>query len=148
MKLFALIGGENEVIGLVKLDDDSMLAQLGGMFAQMVDVTDVTPQPQLGWQFDGQNVVGTSAVKRITKLAMRSRFTFNELVAITSSTNPMIKVLMDNLSTASFIDLSRADTVQGVGLLMQLGLLTPERGAAILSAPVAIHEQYIEGTRT
>lgn len=148
MKLFALIGDANEVVGVVRLHDDAGLGALGDMFAQIIDVTDVTPQPQIGWQFDGQQVVGTSASKRITKLAMRNRFTFNELVAITSSTNPMVRVLMDNLATASFVDLSRADTTQGIGLLMQLGLLTPERGAVILTAPVGMHEQYIEGIKT
>lgn len=144
MKRYALIGGENTVVGLVENPSDEQLQTIAGIYALALDVTDYQPPPQLGWSFNGQVIVGTSPSKKITKLAMRQRFTVNEMLAMmeAANTTPIVKYLMDNLSLATFVDLSRPDTQAGVALLVQLQLLTQERATVILTTPPTALEIY------
>ena len=75
---------------------------------------------------------------RITKLAFRNRFTFAEKVALedAAKTDTEVKVLLDDQASATYIDLSRADTAAGVDLLVSKGLLTQQRRDEILNAPI------------
>lgn len=145
MKRYALIGGENIVVGLVDNPSDEQLQAITGIFALALDVTEQQPPPQLGWAFNGQAIVGTSPSKKITKLAMRQRFTVNEMLAMmeAANTTPIVKYLMDNLALATFVDLSRPDTQAGVALMVQLQLLTQERATAILTTPPTSMEIYL-----
>ena len=144
MKLYALISGENTVSGILQLADDTDIGFLTDRYAQVVDITNSAPLAQLGWTFDGQNVVGTSVSKKITKLAMRQRFTVSEMMGImtASSTIPIVRYLMDNLAIATYVDLARPDTQAGLGILVAYNLVTQERVNAILSTPVSIIEAY------
>ena len=48
-------------------------------------------------------------------------------------------MLLTKQQNSTFIDLTRADTIRGMGLLVLTGLLTPERSAEILTtAPTAV----------
>lgn len=89
----------------------------------------------------------------ITKLAFRNRFTINELIAIelTSIDNPaadlatrqlaaLLRVMQKNQENASYIDLSRTDTQQGVQMMESYGLLAAGRANEILHAPVKTEE--------
>ena len=109
-----------------------------------IHIDGIYPQPQIGWTFDGRLLnppAGFTPSMKITRLAFRERFTFPELVAIQTAqaSNPALQVLEGNLSASTFIDLTRADTIQGVGLLASLGLITPTRANTILTTiPTAI----------
>jgi hypothetical protein len=85
---------------------------------------------------------------KITVLAFRNRFTTNEKIAIdiASIDNPaatmeqrqmaaMLRVNAADLAVATFVDLSRPDTRQGVQLLEQFGIIGPGRAATILDTP-------------
>jgi hypothetical protein len=81
--------------------------------------------------------------KRFTKLEFRNLFTLPERVAIDNfELNPAVtaehkmtlRTLFKDQEAASYIDLERADTQQGVQFLAVAGLLTPARAAEILAA--------------
>lgn len=81
---------------------------------------------------------------KITKLAFRNRFTFAEKVAIETAaeTDPAVRVLLKDQEAATFIDLSRQDTLDGVQLLVTKSLLTAERASEITSATIQPEETY------
>lgn len=146
MKRYALIGGESVVVGIVENVSDAQFEALASVYGQLIEITDVQPQPQLGWSFDGQSIVGTSPSKKITKLAMRQRFTVQEMIGImTASADPnkiIVRYLMDNLATATFVDLSRPDTQAGLQVLVDYGLITADRKNVILTTPPSGLEIY------
>lgn len=85
---------------------------------------------------------------RITVLAFRNRFTQAEKIAIdmASIDNPaatmqqrqlsaMLRVSQADISAATFIDLGRADTRNGVQVLETYGIIGPGRAAVILDTP-------------
>jgi hypothetical protein len=91
--------------------------------------------------------------KRITKVAFRSRFTTAEKVAIelASIDNPAstlqarslaagLRVNMADQRDATYIDLSRADTMAGVQMLETFGLIGVGRASQILNDPIQEHE--------
>lgn len=110
----------------------------------VLDITGMLPEPAVGWVYNGSVLSSPTPSTRISKLALRQRFTFNELVAIktASASNAMVGVLLDNLSVATYIDLGLPATQQGIGLLVQLGLLTSDRATAILTTPPVYSELY------
>lgn len=146
MKLYALISGQNEVTGIVKVEDETQAQLFANIYPQVIDVTDYQPLPQIGWTFDGQTIVGTNHSKKITKLAMRQRFTVSEMLGIMNAVSDpnkiIVRYLMDNLQVATFVDLARTDTQAGLQVLVQYGLLTQDRATAILTAPPTIMEIY------
>lgn len=101
----------------------------------LVDITNEYPTPLVGWVFDGSKLIGPSISTKITRLAMRQRFTITELIGIytAAKTNSFFQVLLDNLSTATFIDLKREDTVAAVNVLVSSGILTSDRALTILN---------------
>ncbi len=80
---------------------------------------------------------------RITKLAFRNRFTFMEKVLIETEAqvDVQVKVVMDDQREATFIDLKREDTIQGVYLLVSKKLITPQRAEEILNNPIQDEER-------
>lgn len=133
------------VVGVVSLEEQD-IHNIAPFFEAVIDVTDLSPQPQIGWAFDGQSIAGTSVSVKITKLAMRQRFTIPELISILSyiNSNPasLVAVLMQNLSVATFVDLARADTRDGIMYLVSIGMLTPERASIILNTVPTQYELY------
>lgn len=93
--------------------------------------------------FTSLNYVGTQPSiypqTAITKGAFRNRFTFAEKVAIKAAeaTDPMLQVLADDQANAAYIDLLDPNTAAGLALLCAKGLLTVERKATILTAPIS-----------
>ena len=79
---------------------------------------------------------------KITRLAFRNRFTFAEKVAIETAakTDVEVKVLLDDQSAATFIDLSRSDTIGGLDLLASKTLITLARKDEILNNPITQEE--------
>jgi len=79
---------------------------------------------------------------KITKLAMRNRFTFAEKVAIqtASESSADLQVYLDDLAVSTYIDLSRSDTIAGVQMLESSGVIATGRASEILTAPVTEEE--------
>ena len=76
--------------------------------------------------------------KRITCLAFLQRFTLAERMAIRAAraADGVVDDFMGMVDAATYIDLDREDTEQGVGYLVTKGHVTAERAEAILTAPV------------
>ena len=92
---------------------------------------------------------------RVTRLAFRNRFTQAEKVMLemASLDNPAgtlaqrqqaasLRVYLADIASASYIDLTRPDTRDGVLALESAGLLATGRAAAVLDSPVVDSEHY------
>jgi hypothetical protein len=91
----------------------------------------------------------------ITRLAFRNRFTQAEkvtieLAALDDPAAPMatrqmaaaLRVYLDDVRVASFVDLQRAETRAGVQQLEAIGLLAPGRASVILDTEPADEEVW------
>ena len=72
--------------------------------------------------------------RRITKLAFRNRFTDLEKLALytAAESSVQLRVYLDDLSAAEFVDLDCPATVAGVQALEQAGIIGAGRAAEIL----------------
>lgn len=142
MKYYALIQ-DFKVFSIVEIETDEQFHQYATRYQAVYDLTDYSPFPEIGTVFDGVKLVAPKH-KRITKLGLRNRFTFTELMGITTAakSNIAVQVLVENMQVATFIDLNREDTVGAFGLLVSAGLLTPERAEFIRTAPISELEKY------
>jgi len=79
----------------------------------------------------------------VTKVAMITRFTDAEFVAILTAAKTDVEVegWYARFSAATTISLDDSRTIAGAWLLVAKGLLTEERAAAILSDPVQDSER-------
>lgn len=83
----------------------------------------------------------------ITRLAFLSRFKDEEAIALDiASTGDSVDAAalrryMAKVNAASFIDLAREDTRQGVKALERMGILVEGRATEILDTPVQAHER-------
>jgi len=80
----------------------------------------------------------------ISRLAFKLRMTADERKAIRAAaeSNADLYDFMDLLSDSTYIDLTRAETIAGVGQLETAGLLASGRGDEVLNAPVTQEEQW------
>lgn len=115
--------------------------------SQRTEIT--TPDGRvIGW-IDGEPSAPPSLGSKITKLAFRQRIGAANLVAIelASIHNPAgtpqeqqlaatLRVMLEDVRIATFIDLARPDTRAGVQQLEAVGLLPPGKAAEILDTPV------------
>jgi hypothetical protein len=69
----------------------------------------------------------------ITKLQFLQRFTIYELAAIEASTDNIIKALQHQQSVSNYTELFNPQVIQGVDYMIAVGLIAPERKAAILA---------------
>ncbi|MBQ1784629.1 MAG: hypothetical protein II007_13365 [Gammaproteobacteria bacterium] len=82
------------------------------------------------------SVISYSApvIRRISKVAFRNRFTLAEKVDIytAAKTDPMVQIMMDDIAAVTTgVDLDFPSLSDGLGYLVQLGILTAERAAAM-----------------
>lgn len=137
---------DNLVVAVGDFTDDQ-IQLFGPYFEQIIDVTGLTPIPGIGWAFDGANIIGTNVSLKITKLAMRQRFTTAEMLGVMTyvNANPasVVAMLMGNLQVATFVDLSRSDTIAGINYLVSQSLLTSGRATAILTTIPTPYEVYV-----
>lgn len=128
-----------------------------------VEITNLDPQPGIGWEYDGASFTPPeieetvqepqSLGSMVTRLAFLNRFTQAERVALEIAALDVpdaamesrilaasIRVMMQSVYAANFIDLGRADTRAGVERLGTSGLISIERAAEILDTPVEPHE--------
>ena len=137
-----------DVVVEVREMTEEQIEAAGPLYNALVDVTGMDPEPEVGWTLSGSTLVNTTAAApsmKITKLALRQRLTIGELTAIYNATNaiPIVKILMDNVSVSTFVDLARPDTQAGIGVLVAYGLITQERATQILTTPPTALEKYV-----
>jgi len=116
----------------------------------MVLVDGVTPEPKAGWLYDGSVFIEPEPApapdygSNISRLAFKLRMTADERKAIrvAAESNADLYDFMDLLSDSTYIDLTRAETIAGVGQLEAAGLIAPGRGDEVLNAPVTQEEQW------
>lgn len=113
----------------------------------IIDVTEVTAE--LGWLYsDGGFSEPTPSAQaqnmKMTKLGFKQRFTQPERIAIrqAAASNPVVFDFQDLLDSATYIDISRQDTIDAINQLEQFGLIGEGRAEEILSPPVLEIEQY------
>jgi hypothetical protein len=98
-------------------------------------------------------------VMKITVLALRNRFTQVEKITIdmASIDNPAapiqarqlaasLRVMMSDLNVATFVDLSRPDTMAGIQALETYGIIGPGRANEILTTDIQDIERAPENT--
>lgn len=71
-------------------------------------------------------------VRVISKGAFRRRFTLAEKVEIKVSTDPVVKVLEEDLLATSNVDLDFQPLIEGLDYLISVGILAAERKAELL----------------
>ena len=91
-----------------------------------------------GETFTQSEVPAVDHGTKITKLAMRNRFTFAERVAIETAaeSDTTVRVIIKDFDAAFYIDLTRHDTIAAINLYESKGLITDIRAAEILTTPV------------
>lgn len=142
---------EFQVVDIIDIDvnDEDLIKEYSSKY-QIIDVTNFNPYPEVGWVFDGSNIVpktgmGVPPPKRlISKLAFRQRITLEEKIAIYTAkkTNVILEVFLDDLAASQYVDLGRGDTRNGVLFLAQKGILTMKRALEILDNPIIEQERY------
>ena len=138
-----------QIVTIPDNDQTGMYAQLASSCQIAIDITNIFPQPTIGWMFDGANLNSNGIINwKITKLAFNDRFQMSELAAILTaaasggSEGLELQILQQRQNLATYIDLSRSDTQAALGLLVSLGLLTQSRAAIILTTPPTAEEIY------
>lgn len=81
----------------------------------------------------GQSWAETTKVDVISVADFILRFTGAEFAAITASTNPNVIGILATLRGRQDVRLGSADAINGIAYLVAIGLLTQERGSAILA---------------
>lgn len=102
---------------------------------------------QIGDLWDGEVFTApppAPAVKRITRLAFRNRFTAAEKVALytAAASSAMLRAYLDDVGAATYIDLSRTETIEGVQALEAAAIIGAGRAAEILTNPVREDEAW------
>lgn len=136
---------------------EERLQELSRSYELLFDATEYPGDVQVGWVLINGGLYAEAPVNgaapslgtRITKLAMQNRLTDNEFMGILSyADNPAnpycyaIRMILQKQMSATYVDLTREDTIRGVGVLVAAGRITSERATQILTAPVQAHEVY------
>lgn len=135
----------DNVVNEIKDISDDLYPMYAALNQAVVDITDILPQPQVGWTLQGSSLISNgNNVWLITCLAMRNRFSMSELRAIYTAAKSVVdfQILLDNLANATYIDLKRADTIASMGSLVGAGVLSSDRRDIILNTPPTPSEAY------
>lgn len=85
------------------------------------------------------NVVGFAMIgeppprTQLTRYEFRSRFTTPEKMAMYDSTDTIIKIFLDDIQSAQYIDVTDQVTIDGVAYLEDQGLIAAGRSTDILA---------------
>lgn len=87
----------------------------------------------------------TQQKRLLTRLAFRNRFTPAEKMALytAAESSVQIKIYLDDLAAATFVDPERPDTIAGVQALEAATIIGPGRAAELLGAPITDEEVYV-----
>ncbi len=145
----ALINNSLTVYQILDVEGEQDVLDLMKRIPMVVDISvGYDPEPSIGWVWDGKSLVDPDQNiiqhKKITKLGLRQRMTFQELVVLTEAAQASIplKVIMENLQVATYIDLSRPETIAAMNMIVSMGLLTAQRASEILNNPITELERY------
>ena len=140
--IYAIVNN-NIVESILETDDVESYLKTNQL---IIDITDIYPQPNVGWVLNGNKLEGEDPVLtwKITRLAMRQRFTTDELISLYAAANTIVilKILLDNLSVSTYVDLSSLQTQYGISLLVSYSILTQERATQILTTAPTKAELY------
>lgn len=123
------------------------IQQAEAIFPGATCIEAVTGGP--GWIYSNGQLVQPApalATRHVTRLAFRNRFTQAEKVTIEMASRAAtadgagIKVYLDDVAAATYIDLDRADTRAGVQALETAGILAQGRALEILDDEIQAHE--------
>ena len=134
MKRWALI--QNEIVATIVEQDTAPT-----VFGPWVECPDYVGS---NWLYDGVNFTPPPPpTPIITKVAMISRFTPEEYVAVVGATSTDIEVQAwyDLFQAASVVNLVDPRTIAGINSLANKGLITQARADEILTAPVQENEK-------
>lgn len=148
---FALIR-DNLVSKIVDADSAEEIGETIAQYQNAIEITDMDPQPEVGWELVGTALVDPTGEaqpsKKVSKLKMLERFTDAEIAGIeafaaqSNSYAYALRGAMRKQSVAAYIDLALPQTIAGINNLVALGLLTAERASVILNTPVTKEEKY------
>lgn len=85
----------------------------------------------VGWQQTSDRPLPDRT--QLTRYEFRSRFTTAEKVAMYDSTDTIIKIFLDDIQAAQYIDVTDQDTIDGVAYLEAQSLIAAGRSADILA---------------
>ena len=71
---------------------------------------------------------------QLTRYEFRSRFTTAEKIAMYDSTDTIIKIFLDDIQAAEYLDVADQATIDGVNYLEAQGLIAAGRSADVLAA--------------
>lgn len=117
-KTYKILNEENEIINTIVADQ----AFVDEHYPNQYRLVETDPEP--------------TQVSILTPLQLRRLFTFSEKVALEDAIrdgNSSIKVLMDDLAAAEFVDLSDPLVITGLQLLVQQEFLTQARADQIIA---------------
>jgi uncharacterized protein YbcV (DUF1398 family) len=136
---------ENIVVEVKNLTDEEITA-IGNQYEAIIDCTNLTPVPQVGWTFDGHTISGTVQSYHLTKLKFRQRFTTAEMAGIfaAAQSNYILQVLLDNQRVSNYADLGDPSLIAGMQYLVSLNLISSARYTEILTTPPTASELYHE----
>jgi len=142
---------KNGAVVEIKDVTDEELHPIVNDYDQVIEITNENPQPGIGWRYEGNQwliPIGANGTPSmiITRLAFRNRFTMAEkAVLYTAAATPQgvgLKVYLDDLAAATFVDLARPDTIASVNYLATLGIITSARATEILTTVPTSVETY------
>jgi len=112
--IYAILNN-NIVTSILESSDEEELFPIMKNNQLVIDITDEYPLPEIGWELVGNELVGQPSELswKITRLAMRRRFTNEELIALyaAAASNTVFKILLDNLAVSTYVDLSNEQTL-------------------------------------
>lgn len=137
----------NIVVALMLSNSEEETQSISKTYQAAIDVTDQIPQPKIGWVFDNgfvKETLNEAPSRKITKLAFLNRMTMTELSAFytAANSNVVFQIIKDKLQVATYIDLSRPDTHQALGAMVQAGILTTTRFQEIINNEIQDIEKY------
>lgn len=138
-----------KVVSVLDLLTDDAVQSIARTYEQVINVEGMSPMPLIGWNYvNGVFFADVEQSKKITRLAFRNRFTSQEKLnlygALSTPQGVMLKIYLDDLALASYVDLERADTIAGVQLLEQIGIIGTGRSEVILNTPISDVEKFKE----
>ena len=159
------VGLKNSIVmAVLDIADESEYQKFAYQFEALIDTTGFSSLPGIGWEWTGASFsygqLDSVPSVKLTKLAFESRLTTAEEGSIigfalanfmtyyTTPTHPLflaacqVFAMLRRQSNATYVDISRADTIQGVGALVSLGLITSARASLILNTPPTHDESY------
>lgn len=102
------------------------------MAGQLVDIVDAEGNVRGQVYYDPDNNQQPNRMT-LTRYEFRSQFTTAEKVAMYDSTDTVIKIFLDDVQAAEYIDVTDQATIDGVAYLETQGLIAAGRSTDILA---------------